>query len=373
MLYFQKNTECNSSNWYSLVMSQIYRVKPTDGSGNFEQKLRNYYELEYKYHSFLRNEFTGRTERKVNTLLGLHSAFGKSIEDLIVDMKTVMQGWLDMHDLHDHDSWAIGRFKFAKYLYETDNYGDGESYLLDILLMSGVSHFTPIYELFQRVSTNTESYNSLNSILNSVKEVKGEDIEENIEYLEENGGDDDDLQYYKDRLIDLNGMTVFDMFEHIEDFVELESYFNLVGKSHSLTNQFILEVLSNIGHAEWANAMNEKEIDIESVAYGVEENLNSLTNIDMSFSEAVGSIRKEWDVLRDNPEKIFEILNKSGISEASATVNLAINSVHSAGKIFEDRVSPFLGEHFDEELLDELSNYDTSEWDQELRDNWVVA
>jgi len=93
----------------------------------------------------------------------------------------------------------------------------------------------------------------------------------------------------------------------------------------------------------------------------------------MSFSEAVGSIRKEWDVLRDNPEKIFEILNKSGISEASATVNLAINSVHSAGKIFEDRVSPFLGEHFDEELLDELSNYDTSEWDQELRDNWVVA
>jgi hypothetical protein len=73
------------------------------------------------------------------------------------------------------------------------------------------------------------------------------------------------------------------------------------------------------------------------------------------------------DTVRENNEQVYTNLSNLDVTDfgnANATINAALNSVHASGSMLDHVNEKF--PDVDSNLLDSLSNSDTSEWDQEL-------
>jgi len=116
------------------------------------------------------------------------------------------------------------------------------------------------------------------------------------------------------------------------------------------------------------------ELEEMAVERGLRESLIFEFFSNISFKNWVFNQCSGTPVVQQAREKIKSSysalvgLDSNNVGASSAVISLAINAVHSSGKLLEDYAALVLKQDFNYEVLEELSNYDHSDWDQELRD-----
>lgn len=94
-------------NWYKKIL--YAQVWETEDEGSFEDSLKSFYELEYKYQAIKNFPFEGMPQRYENILEKVQNSLEASMERLKGALLSTFNGWLETHALTDPAMWAAKR------------------------------------------------------------------------------------------------------------------------------------------------------------------------------------------------------------------------------------------------------------------------
>lgn len=320
-------------NWYfKLKIAQIWDV---ESSYSFEDKLKNIYELEYKYNMLRTRPFKGLDRRKENILSHLENKLNDIIERVKDPILEVFKNWLETHALTDPRKWAEERCKMS------GEVGLSISEIMDSLIYekarySDVNSENAERVLLQEASNNIEQYPSLKQLLyvynkdyimNEKEEIENYDINEINEMYGQNFSTREEALKWIEESFSLD---ILDLGSSVSEIIE--NYMNDI-----LSEMFIIELYQNQVFPYWYRYWKERGID-----------------------ETRASI-----------EYIYKGLKRSeDINDKIKYINLALNAYHQGGSMLEN-LCEYLGidDRELEEALTELSaGKDVEKWNSELRE-----
>lgn len=346
-------------------MEQLYSFRPEyefyPNETNRDEILEHFellYELEYKYSMIKSRPFEGLPQRYENILKIIESKAQAVIEPLAKSMKIVFHEWLKNHALTDPEEWAYQRVH------------DGEAHVLDYenldhamgMAMGELSRYRPRMTEFD--------------VYQELAEEKPEIFEDLFDALIKDRGN----MMYND--LESMGVEEFnDMYESVFD-QQFESedeardaidtyfagwdkdFFRLQGGKKDATWEII----------DWMNDMD---------MWSNEQVVNNYIDL-YDFIEAIYEhiVFPAWyaywkplgiDKTRANVEKVYNQLTnieRMPIEKQFLTMNIALNTSHQNGSMME-----YYGDMYEifPDDLQELSDMDTKEWDEDLREIGVVV
>lgn len=295
-------------------------------SSELSDNLRSIYEWEYKYHKILQQDiFPKRKERMLQTIQENLAPVFKSVAD---SLASVYGEWLSAHAITEPNQWAGQRLESTKEysdeagaleiaVAEYNRYNQSGDIEQDFLQACYVS-LEPWAE--EMVESDIQLYEGQLNSLYQDEQYDEESIEESKSQIE-----------YLVSLRDEGGLELVRYY--VENMYGFNEFIGSVVPSLSSVDEIIRDFYEYAVFPAWYDYWSDRGID--EIREKNEEVYNSLINLD-----------------------------PTDMGGASATINIALNNVHASGSMLE-----YVEERFDDvnkNLLDELSNADTSEWDEDL-------
>jgi len=299
-----------------------------DVSEDMAENLETIYEWEYKKYK-IEQSLGINPKRKDNILSIIEVNLNKVLNKVGEDLLKVFDKWLETHALLSAETWARSRlidshdeefslnmvedeyYRYLDEIGEKDQHDFKKEFFLDNL-----KYFKNIFE--EEIEYTIQS---LNEELDYFKETEDEEsyknTKENIEYLE-----------------NLN----LDNPQELEEYIDTYWYFdseNLdpIIKEHPDIQEMIKNFYEKRVFPLWFDYWEQQ---------GIVETRETIEEIDYELKN---------------------LKNKS-LKDKIVTINIALNTSHQTGSML-DYIEE---EHYnvDKFLLDELSNKDTTEWDEDL-------
>jgi hypothetical protein len=309
------------SNWYKIAkdlskIAQIWNYDVSDedldehtGERLFSSKIKELYELEYKYSTLKNNEFIGHPKRKENIL----SQFEKNIQRVGYEIKNqlliTIGKWLDKHALLDPEIWANGRVEdsmnedgkwslheavreYNRYYDETGKNRKNIFYLINMAIHDINSY--PYLKSF------LEDY-VMESYVEMLKNDAFEDLDGFNERYNTNFENSDDAAEFAEEKNDISNIDEDLLYMYIG---EDDEFIISAMESNGQPYQISQEIYKNLVFPLWYDYWSSQGID--------------------ETREAV--------------EKIYDLLRKANgddIGNLIATINLGLNAVHQTGKMLD--------------------------------------
>jgi len=306
-------------------MAQIYDLDPDPEQMSSEDLFTFWYEIEYKYNMMKTKGFSGDRRRLANMIKILENV-GRRINSVLSDsFVDVFEDWLETHAILSPKTWARKR---VEELYEVDPDNIYEGVLSEFLRYKDNSEYSTIEE---GIRANIDKMPRLKKALlqfsNDDRQIMYDDLaDEGYEEFGDKFGEE------------------FNSTEEAEKFIE-EYEFDP------------LETLDNFGVDElFLNIIKFPDVFEELYEYIV-------------FPAWYGYWKPQGiDKIRENIEKITDQLNNVKslpYEKQNALINAATNTAHQNGSMME-----YYEQHYSvgESFLKNLSNRDTEDWDEELRE-----
>lgn len=321
-------------NWYKLALSQIYAEEIT------EDDLRRLYELEYKYNMIRTKPFKGMPKRQENIIARMEDELEDLVEQITSNLEEVYEKWLSEHAITDPNEWAEAR---------TRGYGDlgDDSMMWNVMVGEYIRYAygnpSNMYvdpsqaraveskasrEVLEKVAKANPSLFQV--VINDWRNDMIDRAYEEVEYAEEH-----EEEYDGNTVEQIENMSDADV---MSDFLEMDEVSTLLSNGYFDMREIVKTAYKEAVFPQWYGHWKGMGID---------------------------ATRK---TIEDTYARLMESKNQE-LPMQIAAINLALNAVHQTGDMVE-----YVQERSHEvtsDLLQELSELDTEEWDQELRETGV--
>jgi hypothetical protein len=345
-------------NWYSVIkLAQIWQ--PTtiiDEAGledeySAEDKIRAFYELEYKYSMIKMHPWKAHTKRKENILKKLTAKIASVCNGLKGILDYVFSDWLSKHALTDPVQWSKARIHDTadfNYYADTGNIKDlfiGPMHEWWEFLhpnQRGYMNHTVIEAAFIReLSKHINDMPSLKSMLSDFlhdhKEMLTEDLlSEGFEEFGNRMGQQFQDEVQAQSYIDGLAMDTMDLSE----FWEISGIDNLdtlsrIAYSTGVWEELLIDINSKMVFPMWFDKWS---------AEGIEDTRATIEDIYQNL----------------------EMSNDGNIEHMCAAVNAALHAAHQNGDMIE-YISQMTGEELAPLLKEESNKANFDEWNNQLR------
>ncbi len=311
------------------------------------------YELEYKYHQIQNNNFLGLEKRRENILNIIETKSKQLIPAIADTFETVFSYWLDNHALTDPQKWAKQRF-----------YENGES----IIEIFGLDYTWDLFIGELNRYTNMDKEDIILKAININPKIMEESlldlfVEDKLNLMIEDlkySGIEEFNNIYED-FLNIKFKTEEEARDFIEDqFNSLDSFMNLFSTKEGAL-EYIIENLSNMGALDEEDSFIQNYIDWEEFFLIAYEHI--LFPFWYDYWSSMGI-----EETRDNVEEVYnQIVNikKYPLQKQFMILNIAKNTNHQNGSMMEYYEEIW---NVDYVALKKLSDMDTREWDEELKE-----
>lgn len=313
------------NNWYKIAkdlskIAQIWNYDIPDedldeytGERTFSSKIKELYELEYKYSMLNNKPFLGSLQRQENISNQLEKnikIIGHEIRDQLM---TTLKNWLNKHALLSSGKWADERVNDA---IETTDGNQGIYILVDVLREynkyideTGRDKKT-IFYLIDIASQDINSYPYLKLFLEQYA------VEGYVEWLKE--------EIY-DNLDDFN-------FRYNKSFKDVDEAIEWAEEQNSIENVDINEMLYLFTGGDEETIMNQIDSNGQPFQIAQEFYKNLVFPLWYEYWSSQGI-----EETRENIEEIYDYLKKSKnqIGDLMASINMGLNAVHQTGSMLD--------------------------------------
>ncbi len=339
-------------NWYGKILfAQVWDV---EGDNSFEEDLKAFYELEYKYQSLKNFPFSGHPKRYQNIFTKVENSLQDAMESLRDTLISTFGGWLDSHALTNPAQWAERR---------TDPHGSGfmGSYdaeeALDGIIGEYIRYkytggrFDPynqpntssvLSEIMDQALAMSEQFSSLKGVVNTLQ--VGERLENEL---------------YSDE------------FENFGENERGEAF-----QSEEEAEAYIEEMVENVNVSDFMFNFGKEEL--LSILDGMGQMENFLVKLNQyivfpvwyEYWKAMGI-----DTTRELAQEAYEeLVNAKSFEQFHRALEIAIQTCHQGGSML-DYLSDFGGRETEsspediEGLMNELTDGKmNSGWDEQLKE-----
>lgn len=341
-------------NWYRNIFASIWNV---ESEPTFEGEVGRLYELGYKYDQMRLKPFNGLPQRREKMLAKLKEEAWDAVEFIHDILDRVISKWLESHALLSAETWANARIN------DLDEYGiedDFDAFIGQAMReLSNFQDYRPSGYGYDPKQDCTEVMQSLHgtSIPEAeqfMNEVRLEEIEHRREdfYYQVESGEYDGV---------LNGMDPDDYFEaNIELQVETMTLRDYLDMWVDGSCESLIEIL---------NKINEYNLDFgKAIVKHIYQHVIFPKWFARWQPEGIEETRKTVE----HNYKILQSYKDKDLPHALAAINIALQTVHQNGSML-DYIDSYGGQDLTmegtpEDFLDEMTNLDTSAWDEELRE-----
>lgn len=363
---------------FLLLTEAIWDTKKIDNSDEedfenestiqFANALMSFYELGYKYHKLLHfsNSFQGHEKRYENIMNNVVTSFVESATICKDVLLKILHGWLRDHALTNRTKWAEGRIRFyneddtatfetpegCKLIFERINV----EYIDRLRQSKNISHYNrvPDINLGQYIQRDYAKKNELYKLIGNQIQTSGE-LDEFVhasydDYEYDNKDNDNILTYDQ----------YYDMKSEDNNYIEgaIDNMFDICDN-----NDTIELLYSN------CNETYIKDIFVDILK-------KKVFPIWFSIFQPQGIVQT-----RKAASDIYNQLKSTKVKDIGNTISaisLALNAVHQSGRMIDHVKYAGVSDWFDIEIdgkslswdkfLDYLSNIDTTDWDNELKE-----
>ncbi len=316
-------------NWYRIAkdlskIAQIWKYTPErddwiDEESNertFSSKIKEMYELEYKYSMLKNNPFTGNPTRKENIIAQIEKNLVEVSMQVREQVLATFEKWLDTHALLSPRTWAEKRTEVTD-----DEYGGFDAY----------GRFSNLFYEYSRYAQNQETnYDKvLAEMLNNA--VKG-DLSQ-YPYLKSFIDNWLMEAYIEDKKnMAYNELETFNDI-HMTEFENVDDAVQWVDDNISLESVGIVDVLDNVAGGDVDSFI--KYVDeygqSEQILIELYQNQVFPAWFDYWSNQGIEDTRGTVQTIHDN------MLNASSsdVGNMVATVNMGLNAAHQTGDMVE--------------------------------------
>lgn len=318
--------------WYRIAkdlskVAQIWKYIPEEDDideyneqRTFSSKIKEMYQLEYKWSMLKNNPFNGMPQRKTNIENKLEERLNAVAEEVRVVLVDVISEWLDKHALLSPTTWGEKRVEEMQgeatlegLFSEYDQYAHGGKASKN----SGygeTNYDQYFYEIMHGACSSEEKYPFFHKALSDISEDYMEGVKEEARYdlegfNESHGLEFEDVELAEEWIDDNIEPSASDLMEYY--FPEPDLFKGFL-KEHVFSDEILSELYANAVFPHWFRYWS---------SMGIEET-------------------------RENLEGIYEKLLQAESSDTSnkvASVNLGLNAVHQTGSMI-DYVEDHVGE-----------------------------
>lgn len=303
------------------------------------------HELEYKTSKIISSPYSINSKLANNVLKRFLKKAIQVYNELSPEMVTSFGKWNTNHPVEDEDSWTDMVFKY----YE-EHYNEKEA--IKAFLEGGAGwggYILSKEDIIRYIDKDKvkefakEDYKQNPELLEwcweqFLKEVKEIDTIEmgssDIKnYIEENDLHDEVLEYYMD--------NIFSAEDYVQNF-EAELFVDVDTLKRAIKSEIYPQYMDR-----WGVAIAEIKENISAAVKRLEQGDNITIDAEHNIDDL-------------SHKEIYEV-----ISKLTVAISLALNVVHVGGNIIQDYFVDGSND-LTGEFIDNLGNYDTSKWDEEL-------
>jgi hypothetical protein len=300
-------------NWYKIAkdlskFSQIWSYQPEkedfdeySEERTFSSKIKEMYELEYKYSMMKNNVFVGNPQRKENMLSQLENKLRDVLIEIRKQLLETIGKWLTSHALLSPRTWAESRIKEYDDLSSAEQF---QSMISEYSKYSGTNSNNGFTEMLNKSLNNLENYPSLkdflyNSVLDSYMEIQKQEAYDDLEDFNDHYGTSFD--------------NVDDAANWVDDNAQISS--DMIDSSFQGSSDLFAESAESYG-------------DLEEICLEFYTNLIFPLWYEYWSNEGIDETRETVETIYNNLEN-----SSSDIGQFIASVNMGLNAVHQTGKM----------------------------------------
>lgn len=323
---------------YFLIESMLEDIQVQD---DLEDNILMLHEIEYKLSKLKDNPYAVNSKLYQNLFKRFYGVAYDIFEEVAPEIYNGFEQWKHWHQIDDAETWANMVFDSFE-----DSYGTTEG-MIEAIMSDGISwgqlHLSP--EQIKNHVDPEEAKSFVEEDIYNDPKVYQQQILEWLQTEKDFEGDEAEaLEYYQDN-------DLYD--EFIEYF--LEHYFNPsdYAEIFALTQKTIINAIAEGLYTDYMNMFGGR---LESIMVDIDEaniRIEEAENLDPNIGDSI--IGQPEEKLGQFAETIYK-----AVSQMATAISLALNVNHVNGNILQDYAN------ISSEFMDELNEYDTSEWDGEV-------
>ena len=297
-------------------------------SDSLADNIRTVYEWEYKHHRIAQSNIFER--RRLNILKLIEEDMQPVYQFVINALINVYFKWVSEHDISDLDNISQARAQDIIKMWEDDGYDAAMSPMLIV---------ESEYNRYIGSGGFEESFIEDNIALfqGLIQQYINPEIEDIKVELE--SGPNEDLQEQLNYLESYDLSSAEGIQEYIATYFEsVRAFMDICSNNGTLTLGTYQQMISNFWSMTISTAW-EGEWEGQGLSDTVEQNKSTLAAL--------------------------QHVDTTDFGNTNATINMALNGVHVTGSMLEHIQEQYYD--VDKDLLSELSNIDTTKWDEDLK------
>jgi hypothetical protein len=299
-----------------------------DGWDAFEENVEDLHELEFKSHKIQNATGFIHPVRQENIIKLIQEKAWDYFTTLRNSVVGAFQSWNSEHQIKDAETWSAMVFReVAEY------YMEGET-------VEGIMRDGILWGSIRLDPKDISQYVDPNLVKASIKEdfdYSPEDYEDQIEYWldttkpEWKQSGEEAVQYLQDNMMEDN------FIQNYLSELDVSSYVS----DYEATHMIMIDeytIMRAIAHEMYPQYMARYGDDIKGIKANIQQAIKGLRQVN-----------------RDTP-----------ISKMVESISIALNVMHVNGNICQDKLD------YSDTFLEHMSNVDTSEWEQEVTEEFAV-